>query len=312
MHETREPSAEDPGRDSGTGAEAVTDTETDAGTRAVHADAPADGTAADGTTDDGTVDIVRRMIEASVATKAPDRAVAPHHPDRARRADAPVGAPPVMPPATTPAATHAKAVTAPAKGGGAASPEPMIHHRDDLPDLAPAGVLADEDNRRPARRPWARWRLPSRPGWWQVQAAAAGAEIGRFLRRPDAPRQIAIAALVVFVAFWPWFILVMIVLVLATAAISWFTLGPDRASELIVAWYRRLEKRDPQEAETLRRRAAAASRWLTAMAARLPERWTAGLYLPDFEPDAGAPAELQDDPFDRLASEVRGGERAAP
>lgn len=123
----------------------------------------------------------------------------------------------------------------------------------------------------------------------------------RFFKRPDAPRWLALVTLMVATAAWPWMVAGMFGLALAAAAITWFTLGPDRASELVAEWHARLAVREPETAETLRRRAAKVSRVLAGIAEKLPERWTAGLYLPDFEPEREMPEKMKEDPFDRLS-----------
>jgi hypothetical protein len=123
----------------------------------------------------------------------------------------------------------------------------------------------------------------------------------RFFKRPDAPRWLALVTLMVAIAAWPWTVATLVGVALAGAAITWFTLGPDRASELVAEWHANLARRDPDAAESLRRRAALVTRVIAGIADKLPERWTAGLYLPDFEPEREMPDKMKDDPFDRLS-----------
>jgi hypothetical protein len=126
----------------------------------------------------------------------------------------------------------------------------------------------------------------------------------RLLRRPDAPRLIAIMLLVIAFLMEPWFLLTLLVLGMLTTQVAYFSLGPDRVSELVVAWYDRLRQRDPERAETIRRRAARSSKQISAIIERLPDKWTTGLYLPDFEEPPELPEKMKSDPFDRLATQV--------
>ena len=49
-------------------------------------------------------------------------------------------------------------------------------------------------------------------------------------------------------------------------------------------------------------RAATASAWIGDLLAALPESWTRGLYLPDFEPEPDPHEKLSEDPFERLGT----------
>jgi len=129
--------------------------------------------------------------------------------------------------------------------------------------------------------------------------------VWQFLRRPDAPRLIALGVIGLVFLMAPGFIIFLVVFTLLSAVLGYFTLGPDRVEEMVVEWYEALSARDPDKAETIRARAARTSRFASAVAARLPARWTAGLYLPNFEPATTTPKELGPDPFDRLAQEAR-------
>lgn len=140
--------------------------------------------------------------------------------------------------------------------------------------------------------------------------AAAERAITRFLRRPDAPRRLATALLVIFVIAWPWKVLWLTLLIPLAALITWASVGNEGCAELVVAWHGRLKARDPDKAERIRLRAAAASRALGRGLDRLPERWTQGLYLPDFEPEGYVPDTLKVDPFEELAARVHSAKRA--
>lgn len=140
--------------------------------------------------------------------------------------------------------------------------------------------------------------------------SAAERAITRFLRRPDAPRRLATALLVIFVIAWPWKVLWLTLLIPLAALITWASVGNEGCTELVVAWHGRLKARDPDKAERIRLRAAAASRALGRGLDRLPERWTQGLYLPDFEPEGYVPDTLKVDPFEELAARVHSAKRA--
>lgn len=135
--------------------------------------------------------------------------------------------------------------------------------------------------------------------------AGARAGLTRFLARPDAPRLLALALLVAAFLLHPWFVVALAFLALLAAGTAVLVIGTDVVAERIATWHGRLARRDPERAETIRARAAAISRHLGALLDRLPESWTTGLYLPDFEPEAQRPAPPVGDPFLRLAESVR-------
>jgi hypothetical protein len=259
------------------------------------------GTARPAEAEDATLDVVRRMIEAAAA------------------------APPPEPEPQTPAAPVAEAMEARAQADAEDAPEDTPAGRGPsragatpgriarLLRRAPAPDVADPDPLAPQH-----WADPVEPdpdttaalrGWHKRLAGAVAAKLRHFLRRPDAPRWIALALLALAAIFDPWFFVALLVIFGLAAVVAYFTLGPDRVAELVVAWHDRLAQRDPDKAEVIRRRAARVSRVLAALIERLPERWTAGLYLPDFEPAEAMPAKLQDDPFAKLAAEARATER---
>ncbi|MCI2399845.1 hypothetical protein [Aliiroseovarius subalbicans] len=129
---------------------------------------------------------------------------------------------------------------------------------------------------------------------------ALSLRIHAFVSRPDAPRMMALAMLVVVFIWRPGFVVGMAVLALLIAAIVYFSLGPERVAQMVAAWHGRLAARDPDRAEVLRLRAAWVSKRIATLVNRLPNRWTAGLYLPDFEPEGEMPEAMDNDPFDRL------------
>ena len=98
-----------------------------------------------------------------------------------------------------------------------------------------------------------------------------------------------------------------IVLFLAAAVLVtlYYAIGHDRVVGMAIAYHARIETRDPKRAQMLRHRAARLSAGAGRIAACLPERWTQGLYLPDFEPETERPEKMQSDPFERLSMQVK-------
>ncbi|MEM8732540.1 MAG: hypothetical protein AAGF79_21735, partial [Pseudomonadota bacterium] len=129
-----------------------------------------------------------------------------------------------------------------------------------------------------------------------------------FLRRPDAPRLLAIAVLVLFVLMMPGFSLFLLVLSLLVGLVLYLSFGPDRIEEMAKAWFQRLRARDPAAAEKLWRRATTVSNRITALTERLPDRWTSGIQIPAFGNTAQRPEKFDTDPFDRLAKETGQGD----
>jgi hypothetical protein len=133
---------------------------------------------------------------------------------------------------------------------------------------------------------------------WTVQILIHSATT--FFRRPDASRILAILMLCVIVVIMPWFVLSLVLLGVLIALIIYFSLGPDKVGALVAAWHTCLRQRDPNKAEDTRRRAALWSKRISAVVDRLPEKWTAGLYLPEFEEASELPEKMKTDPIDRL------------
>jgi hypothetical protein len=77
--------------------------------------------------------------------------------------------------------------------------------------------------------------------------------------------------------------------------------GTERVSGWVLARYARLKDENPEKAERLRLKAARLSAMVSAIAARLPESWVQGLYLPDFEPAGELPEKMRSEPFERLS-----------
>lgn len=97
---------------------------------------------------------------------------------------------------------------------------------------------------------------------------------------------------IAFVSFW-------------ILLIVYFTLGPDRVTELISVMWHWLAARRPEQAGRIRGRAVAWTAKANALTAKLPGMWAERLHLPDLSEeraDADGP-----DPFERLAAEARRG-----
>lgn len=187
--------------------------------------------------------------------------------------------------------------------------------RDSTADAVRKLVLEEDTRANPQQEPIrvaaadSKQTLPSFSGgivsmWVKGAAVASGRLTVRFFRRPDAPRLMAIMLLVIIFLAEPWFVLTVFLLAILTALVAYFSLGPDRVTELVVAWYDRLRQRDPDRAATLRHRAASCSKKMSEIVERLPDRWTTGLYLPDFEEPPELPKKMKSDPFDRLAAQI--------
>ncbi|RKF14726.1 hypothetical protein D6850_07540 [Roseovarius spongiae] len=128
-------------------------------------------------------------------------------------------------------------------------------------------------------------------------------------------RRIALGGLLVsLLYFWPWFVPLVLLALFWLGLVVFILAGHDGASSACLGFYRWLDARWPQRAERLRATLDRGALRLDAILDRLPERWTAGLYLPDFSrenlnPDAFAG---RPDPFDRLSAELRGRKDDAP
>lgn len=125
-------------------------------------------------------------------------------------------------------------------------------------------------------------------------------------------KQIALFVLAVVVIWRPWLVPLLLFVALFSALIAYLTLGPDRVAELIAARWEWFQKRYPERAEIVLGKAQRGADRLDAWLAKLPEKWTDGVYLPDLgRSDAdGKPLDDKPDPFDRLAAEqqaVNGG-----
>lgn len=121
-----------------------------------------------------------------------------------------------------------------------------------------------------------------------------------FLKRPDAPRLLSILFLLALIILKPGFVLFLFLMFVLVGLVLYFSFGPDQVESFAIERFRRLRERDSDAAEKLRHRAAKASKTLSMIVDRLPDKWTAGLHLPDFEYPPELPEKMKSDPFDRL------------
>lgn len=107
------------------------------------------------------------------------------------------------------------------------------------------------------------------------------------------------ASALLFLPLWVLPAVVLSALILGMVFVG--CVGMERIGGWVTRWYAGLAEKDPARAERMRQRAAQGSAILTAITARLPDRWVRGLYLPDFEPAPEAPEKMKSDPFERLS-----------
>lgn len=103
----------------------------------------------------------------------------------------------------------------------------------------------------------------------------------------------------------PWLIPITAAVVLLIAAMTYFTLGPDRILELAVTGHERIARHNPKLAEALRQYWQSRVPILKVWAGYLPEQWTEDLFAQDETPSEELQIKMKVDPFDRLASETR-------
>ncbi|WP_324755146.1 hypothetical protein [Roseovarius sp. Pro17] len=107
---------------------------------------------------------------------------------------------------------------------------------------------------------------------------------------------------------WPWLLPAALVAAIVLPLGCVIALGSDGVANALTRAFHWTNARWPDRAERLRRRMDRFATRMDGVLDRLPERWTIGLYMPDFSreallphEDAGAP-----DPFERLRAEARG------
>ena len=168
--------------------------------------------------------------------------------------------------------------------------------------IAPEEIAPPQEDRRekPARAP----RKPLSQRTAEVRSAVAGV----YMRLPERPtRKQTLRATAVFVLLVePWLVPIVGVIAFVSLTFAYFAMGPDRAAEITGAAYNWLKKRNPEKAEKARAAAQALSERMSGWLARLPDRWSRGVYFPDFSKDTGKTDAVIEDRFDRLAREARG------
>lgn len=147
-------------------------------------------------------------------------------------------------------------------------------------------------------------RIPGAGQPGQTQGSAGPDDTGRgveqLLRWRPTPRQASCALIAALAIAMPLLLPSMLLLATVLLAISYLSLGHDRSAEIAAAGYRSWERRDPDSAENARTRAARWSARLSRLIERLPDSWTRGLHVPDFEKTDPEEDPFQGDPFDRL------------
>ncbi len=122
----------------------------------------------------------------------------------------------------------------------------------------------------------------------------------QLLRHPMTPRVMAVLACLALFLFYPLVAMILLFVTVMTGVIVYLSVGPEQVERFAARRFEKLRARDPERAERLRQRAIRVVGVLNKVIDRLPERWTSGLYLPDFDGTAEQPEKLQSDPFERL------------
>ena len=123
---------------------------------------------------------------------------------------------------------------------------------------------------------------------------------------PPTRKQILFGALVLLILLRPWLVFWVVLLTLVFLVIVYLSLGPDACAEKTVKSYQWIAGKWPETAEKLRRSASTLFKRIGVLLDKLPERWTEGIYLPDFDvSETQAVSDDQPDPFDRLAEQAR-------
>lgn len=150
--------------------------------------------------------------------------------------------------------------------------KPKVKPRKTLPEIAPAVPMREQGEGGTKRKP-------------------------RY--QPKFRHSAAILALALMIG-WPWVLSTLLGLAILLPVIACLTLGYDRICRAVVAAFARFYRFSPAQAEALRRWAMRRVAGLERLLARLPDRWTAGLYLPDFGPTPDRSDRMQQDPFERI------------
>lgn len=159
---------------------------------------------------------------------------------------------------------------------------PAVSHSSLPHPTAPRPPLLTRARRASAAWIWARIRA-FQPRWWQ---SALMLVIASHLHNP-------------------WLLPFVTLLLFTASGMIFFAVGPDRMAELAAARYARLKQHDPAKAERLRARAEGYVQRLSRLVSVLPDRWTQGLYLPEFGMPEAPHEKMGEDPFDRLATQAQ-------
>lgn len=149
---------------------------------------------------------------------------------------------------------------------------PKLKPRKTLPELAPA--------------------LPFEP-------ESEEASLGKPRYQPKLRHSAAILALALMIG-WPWLLPTFLGLAIILPVVACLVLGRKRIGKVVASGFSRFHQLSPAQAESLRGWAMRRVAGMERMLARLPNRWTAGLYLPDLGPTPESAEKMQQDPFDRL------------
>jgi hypothetical protein len=122
-------------------------------------------------------------------------------------------------------------------------------------------------------------------------------------------RALGIAAVIAVAFVWPWAIPLAILGVIWLVLVLFIFVGWDRMMAGLVGVYHLLEARWPSSAERYRAALDRMALRMDGLLDRLPERWSEGVYMPDFSRENLVPGAGADwpEPFDRIAAQVRQG-----
>jgi len=99
----------------------------------------------------------------------------------------------------------------------------------------------------------------------------------------------------------PWLVVGFVALIAVCGTLIALCLGGDRRRALSGWVWTRYRTRFPDQADRLNTHSQRISDRMGRLLDRLPARWTAGLYLPDFATTSIPHEKLSEDPFDRLS-----------
>ena len=118
-------------------------------------------------------------------------------------------------------------------------------------------------------------------------------------------KQIALAVFAGIMLWRPWLIPGLVFVIFWVSLIGYLTLGPDRVAEIAQSRWEWFNARYPDRAARVLGKMQRGADRMEGWLARLPERWTDGIYMPDLGRSEieGGPKNTKPDPFDRLAAE---------